>query len=76
MNNKTHLKPCPFCGSKKVELVGLETITVQGKEQTHVIIQCNGCNVYAGVPFDTEKWAKDCNYKEEAADYWNRRSKP
>jgi len=70
--SKLHLRPCPFCGDKNVSIVKVENVVELN--QTHVIVQCKNCFAYAGFPFTTAEWAKSCNYKEESADRWNRRS--
>ena len=56
------LKPCPFCGSTDVHLIGND----HGKSE--VSITCKDCNVWVDHMFDAMS-------RDEAIELWNRRVK-
>ena len=69
------LKPCPFCGSKDIELYKRHTLSIVG-HITRYSIQCNSC--YIGTSEVDEGESEDVRF-DTSVDYlvsvWNRRKK-
>ena len=72
------LKPCPFCGSEKVECAG---INFEDKNTIHTHIQCPECRQYVSSAWHCEN-SKELNdlvknrpdlIWDNAIELWNRR---
>ena len=60
---KEKLSPCPFCGSKDVEI---NSVTIGERKSSYIF--CNGCGAYVEFDYSNHGW-------EETMELWNRRAK-
>lgn len=66
--NKMNLKPCPFCGSKNVELEHCYRGIVSSTKCAY--IQCKSCGAKTDEVFISTAYSCD----EKAIELWNKRS--
>lgn len=62
---KDKLKPCPFCGSRRVQI---KNVLSPGRAMVHIVCICGG-GVYAPTVFEAvEGWNE--RSKEDASNKW------
>ena len=80
MNAVTNMKPCPFCGSTKLDL----SIKTKG-DYYHCVVYCKSCRAYGprvhlkldcneslyGYPNFNEKTLSNHSVRERTAEIWN-----
>lgn len=66
MSKQPKLKPCPFCGNKKVRVEAINP----DYEEDGFAIYCNSCGATGPNACDSESFKID---KEEAEKAWNNR---
>jgi Lar family restriction alleviation protein len=71
------LKPCPFCGSEKLD-VSDKTTTISWKRKRHVSIYCKYCNSYGPRVLSQEEDYRHAVKESiiKAKELWNRRVIP
>ena len=86
---QNELKPCPFCGSKKLKIEGKsrKKLSYEGLEHLTVAVRCNKCHARGGTASGYTRYAlysltkkgaelmeTEYTIRKRAIDAWNRRA--
>lgn len=57
-DRNAELKPCPFCGSKRISVIEIKVIDKDNEQNIGWQCFCDGCKAIGPAVFETSEWGK------------------